>query len=47
MTQFQTFQYTELSVLGKDKEERQVKDNLDQLLTTEILNRVGSALREG
>lgn len=41
-TQFQTYQFTELSVLGKEKEEQQVRDNLDQLLATEILNRSAS-----
>jgi LPS-assembly lipoprotein len=42
--QFQTYQYTELSVLGKDKEEEEVKDNLNQRLATEILGRLASAL---
>lgn len=42
--QFQTYQYTELSVLGKEKEEQQVKDNLDQRLANEILNRLASAI---
>jgi len=41
-TQFQTYQFTELSVLGKEKEEQQVMDNLDQLLATDILNRTTS-----
>jgi LPS-assembly lipoprotein len=43
-TQFQTYQYTELSVLGKEKEEQQVKGNLDQMLATEIINRLASTL---
>lgn len=43
-TQYQTYQYTELSVLGKEKEEQQVRENLDQLLATDILNRMGSML---
>lgn len=43
-TQFQTYQYTELSVLGKEKEEQQVKDNLNRLLANEILNRAASVL---
>jgi len=42
--QFQTYQYTELSVLGKEKEEEQVIANLNRLLATEILNRSASAI---
>lgn len=42
--QFQTYQYTELSVLGKEKEEQQVIDNLNQRLANEILNRLASAI---
>ncbi|WP_431688248.1 LPS assembly lipoprotein LptE [Hahella sp. NBU794] len=40
LQQFQSYQYDKLSVLGKEKEENSIRDDLDKLLATEILNRL-------
>ena len=42
-TQFQTYRFDELSILGKDKEEEQIREELDQLLAQDILGRVAAS----
>ncbi|WP_157497061.1 LPS assembly lipoprotein LptE [Hahella ganghwensis] len=42
-TQFQSYRFDETSVLGKDKEEEQIKEELNQLLSQDILNRVATS----
>jgi len=42
-TQFQTYRFDELSILGKDKEEEQIREELDQLLAQDILSRVAAS----
>ncbi len=39
-SQFQSYRFDETSVLGKDKEEEQIRKELNQLLAQDILNRV-------
>jgi outer membrane lipopolysaccharide assembly protein LptE/RlpB len=40
LRQFQTYRYDSASVLGKDKEETQIKNDLDSLLAFQIVNRI-------
>ncbi len=40
LRQFQTYRYDSSSVLGKDKEETQIRNDLDNLLAYQIANRV-------
>ncbi len=42
-TQFQSYRFDELSILGKDKEEEQIREELDQLLAQDILSRVAAS----